>query len=98
METKIEVFGTIKNGSFIAKITYGENSFWAYHPGHINNCLMLHRIPDYVTRFVVFSENDETMHENCRAILLRKDLKLDDQSNTGLELIFREAMDIIRNS
>lgn len=92
METEIKVFGTYSDGTFIANITYGDKSFWAYHPGHVDNCLILHETPDYVTRFVVFYENDESMHDACKVVLLRNDLEIDDKSGKGLDRIFAEAM------
>ena len=89
----IDILGTYSNGTFIANIRFEGKTFCAYYPAHLGNVLILHEYPDYVTRFVVFYENDSSLHPACKGVLMREDLELDDKSETGLDELFRRAMD-----
>lgn len=92
----IRIIGTISDGTFIADIRYKGRRISAFYPAHVGNLIMLHTTPVYVTRFVVFSENDANLHPQCKSILMREDLELDDESDSGLVKLFREAMAIAR--
>lgn len=92
----IDILGTHRDGTFIANIRSEGKTFCAFYPAHLGNVLILHEYPDYVTRFVVFYENDSHLHPACRNILMREDLQLEDKSETGLEDLFRGAMDAVR--
>ena len=92
----IDILGTHRDGTFIANIHFEGKTVCVFYPAHMGNVLILHEYPDYVTRFVVFYENDSCLHPACRCVLMREDLKLEDKSETGLEELFRKAMDVIR--
>ena len=92
----IDIIGTYSDGTFIANIRFEGKTFCAYYPAHLRNVLILHEYPDYVTRFVVFYENDSNLHPACRSILMREDLQLEDKSESGLGNLFRRAMDEAR--
>ena len=92
----VDILGTYSDGTFIANIRFGGKTFCAYYPAHLCNVLILHEYPDYVTRFVVFYENDSSLHPVCRSVLMREDLQLEDKSGTGLVDLFRTAMDVAR--
>ena len=92
----IDILGTFSDGTFIANIRFEGKTFCAYYPAHLRNVLILHEYPDYVTRFVVFYENDCSLHPACRSVLMREELELEDKSETGLEDLFRRAMDSVR--
>lgn len=92
----IDILGTYSDGTFIANIRFEGKTFCAYYPAHLRNVLILHEYPDFVTRFVVFYENDSSLHPACRSILMREDLQLEDKSEIGLVDLFRMAMDATR--
>ncbi len=92
----IEILGTHSDGTFIANILFEGKTVCAYYPAHLGNVLILHEYPDYVTRFVVFYENDINLYAACRSVLMREDLELEDKSETGLVDLFKRAMTQIR--
>ena len=92
----VDILGTYSDESFIANIQFEGKTFCAYYPSHMRNVLILHEYPDYVTRFVVFYENDSNLHLSCISVLMREDLKIEDKSETGLGDLFRRAMDSVR--
>ena len=92
----IDILGIDKDGSFIANIRFEGKSFYAYYPAHLGNEVILCEIPDLVTRFVVFYENDVKLHVNCKKALLREDLQVSDLFQKEYEKLFRRAMDAAR--
>lgn len=88
----IDVLGTEKDGSFIANIRFEGKAFYVYYPAHLGNEVVLCEIPDLVTRFVVFYENNAKLHDNCKKTLMREYLQVSDLYHTGLEGLFRKAM------
>ena len=55
--------------------------------------MVLCEIPDLVTRFVVFYENDAKLHADCKKTLMREDLQVSDLFQKEYEDLFRRAMD-----
>ena len=90
--TEIEIVGTSESGTFLVRIKHDGRTAFAYYPDHIGDMLLLHEYADFFTRFVVFYDNDEIMHQKCFEILKRKDLEIMDKSNTGLVEFFADAM------
>lgn len=88
----IKILGTMKDGTFISSIQFEGRTIYAYYPVHIGDILILHTFPDYVTRFAVFYENDESMHFDCISILERDNLTVEDKSDSGLVELFRKAI------
>lgn len=88
--TDIKIVGTMTD-AFISEISYNGETFSAYYEEH-NNALILHRYHDFVTRFVVFYENDEKLHSKCIRTLLRPGMEILKLSDMSLEPLFRKAM------
>ena len=92
----IDILGTHSDGTFISNIHFEGKTVCAYYPAHMGNILILHKFPDYVTRFVIFHENDSKLHPACKSVIMREDLLLDDKSEEGLVNLFKRAMDVAR--
>ena len=91
----IEVVGTMVDGTFLAKIQFEDKLFFAFYPAHLYNQLILHTNADYFTRFVTFYDNDPKLYTNCIDVLLRRDLKIEDKSDSRLVDSFYYAMSTV---
>lgn len=88
----IEIVGTMADGTFLARIQFENRSFYAYYPSHLHNELILHTNADFFTRFVTFYEDDPNLFDICINVLLRKGMKIEDKSNSGLANSFHYAI------